>query len=63
MLQPAIDGEVDVNTEMTVDGMEVGAVDRVVAVGCSSGGRQLPRGERRPILQLMIHDASKTYLF
>ena len=33
MLQPAIDGEADVDTE---EGMEVGAVDsdRVVAVGC-----------------------------
>ena len=32
MLQPAIDGEADVDTE---EGMEVGAVDcRVMAVGC-----------------------------
>ena len=34
MLQPAIDGEADVDTRMTEEGMEVGAVDRVVAVGC-----------------------------
>ena len=34
MLQPAIDGEADVDTGMTEEGMEVGAVDRVVAAGC-----------------------------